>query len=129
MNKTITIYELLGLIKDGKAPERILYGDEYLTFDNVDKDYFSEETESLFIDLFKNTATNYILNDTVEIIEDNDKLEKIKTFYSVSNEIKDDAVRENLCDIVENLKNHEDIVNKIINHINKIEEKLDEEER
>lgn len=125
MNKTITIYELLGLVKDGKAPKKIKYEEDYLLFDDVDNDYYNEKTNTLFIKLFSETATNYVLNDTIEIIEDNDKLEKIeitgeqiKTFYDGGSHF----IRTNTKD------RHLYIptLNKIINHINKIEEKLDE---
>ena len=58
------------------------------------------------------------LNDTVEIIEDNDKLEKIDYKY-----------KNTYGNISQHRKSEEpliDTINKIIDHINKIEEKLDE---
>ena len=70
MNKTITIYELLGLIKDGKAPNKIKFCDEIFTFNN-DKCNFLYKYQIGKCQLFGCCK----LNDTVEIIEDNDKLE------------------------------------------------------
>lgn len=70
MNKTITIYELLGLVKDGKAPNKIKFCDEIFTFNN-DKCNFLYKYQIGKCQLFGCCK----LNDTVEIIEDNDKLE------------------------------------------------------
>lgn len=127
MNKTITIYELLGLVKDGKALKKILsHGLEY-EFDIEAKTYIHRITECAFYDLMDeyDDDLDVFLNDTVEIIEDNDKLEKIeitgeqiKTFYDGGSHF----IRTNRKD------RHLYIptLNKIIDHINKIEEKLDE---
>lgn len=76
MNKTITIYELLGLVKDGKAPKKIKYDTKEYIFRNYDykevMDALIDEQSSLMecIDFYK-------FDEPVEIIEDNDKLEKI----------------------------------------------------
>lgn len=78
MNKTITIYELLGLIKDGQAPERIVYdnyiwswtGDDYRTILKTEKDQF------LITGMYYTWLSEF-LDDTVEII-DNNKINKLK---------------------------------------------------
>ena len=78
--KTITIYELLGMIKDGKAPKKIKYdGQEYiitkilLEDNNYYFNYINEDMECIFP---INTNT---LNDTVEILEEPKGIpEKIK---------------------------------------------------
>ena len=47
MKKTITLYELLGLIKDGKAPKKIKYENrEYYLYDN--KSYLSTDKTRFF---------------------------------------------------------------------------------
>lgn len=80
--KTITMYELLGLIKEGKAPKKIKYNDYIYTVGrNTRKhfiDYYSEEDEWCF-----NYYVKYEnLNDTVEILEEEKKIpEKIKDKY------------------------------------------------
>lgn len=74
----ITMYELLGLVKDGKAPKKIRYNDNiyYSSKDRVDLHvYQTEESDttrklSLIID---NEYLN--LNDYVEIIEEDKKIE------------------------------------------------------
>lgn len=113
MNKTITIYELLGLVKDGKAPKKIKYEEDYLLFDDVDKDYFSEKTDALFTKLFSKTATNYLLNDKVEIIEDNDKLKHGENYVDFA-----DLIPDSKFDYLYEMES------RIIDHINKIEETL-----
>lgn len=114
MNKTITVYELLGLVKDGKAPDKIKSEGHYYYFNVLEKDYY----EGMGYDyeyLFKNISSDN-LNDTIEIIEDNDKLENNFNFIY---EIEDEKVNTNF-------KNIRTTLYEIIDHINKIEERLDE---
>ena len=65
--KVISIYELLGLIKDGKAPKKIKYNDdEYIHIDNYC--YFCEETNEI---LSQNIYAEFSrLNDEVEILDE-----------------------------------------------------------
>lgn len=71
----ITIYELLGLVKDGKAPKKIKYDNLELEYNEKCKDYYEYYGESLFA--YKFTTCNDVLNDEVEIIEEPKKIEKI----------------------------------------------------
>ena len=122
MNKTITIYELLRLIKDGKAPKKIKYSDYYCYYDKEKNEYVDYAGVSIF-------AWDYIvmnsLNDTIEIIEDNDKLEKIKwgEKESRAGHLRTDEEIEILARRTEKLKKK---IAELIDHINKLEEKLDE---
>jgi hypothetical protein len=123
MNKTITVYELLGLVKDGKAPKRIKFKEEYFDLRNgryYNSNYTDEISEESLGAYF---CLDGLLNDTVEIIEDNDKLEKIKSLNNVGGSSDLGEFEDK-----QHLNNHilKDKINKIINHINKIEEKLDE---
>ena len=75
----ISIYELLGLVKDGKAPKKIKYNDYIYTvkgnaIENF-VDYCSEEDEWCF-----NHYVRYEnLNDEVEVLEEEKKIpEKLK---------------------------------------------------
>ena len=125
MNKTITIYELLGLIKDGKAPKIVKWEDYIFSFYN--DDYLCKNE-----DFVKNRETNYLLcylfslpgsalNKKVEILEeDKHIIEKIK--------IEEDIV----CNkFIRNeygsscyIKTHDRIIieklNEVIDYINKI---------
>lgn len=71
----ITMYELLGLIKDGKAPKKIKYGNEKLDYVEENEDYYSYYGRGLFEYKFGNCKN--FLNDEVEIIEEPKKIEKI----------------------------------------------------
>ena len=80
----ITFYELLGLVKDGKAPKKIKFGNIELEYDEGCEDYYSYYGGGLFEHKFGNCKN--FLNDKVSIIEETKKIEKIKTngdeFYS-----------------------------------------------
>ena len=71
----ITIYELLGLVKDSKAPKKIIYTNVTLEYDNEKEDYYRYYGEGLFEFLFTNKV--FFLNNYVEIIEEPKKIEKI----------------------------------------------------
>ena len=89
MNKKITLYELLGLVKDGKAPKEIKYNNYLLSFDDIDKDYYCEFYGNLFEYLFTNIKTTDLLNDEVEILDDEDmEIEEMK--YYATNRVKNE---------------------------------------
>ena len=71
----ITMYELLGLVKDGKAPKKILYNDIELEYDEDTKDYYPYYGKYLFEFKFANCVD--FLNDEVKIIEEDKTIEKI----------------------------------------------------
>ena len=122
MNKTITVYELLGLVKDEKQPKKVFFNNRSYSFDGVDEDYIDEDEDYLFMNLFQAFPTNKVLNETVEIIEDNDKLEKIN--------INDNGTLgfPNGCWTARNMDKAFAIrINGIIDQINKIEERLENE--
>ena len=80
----ITFYKLLGLVKDGKEPKKIKFGNIELEYDEKCEDYYSYYGQGLFEYKFGNCKN--FLNDVVEIIEEPKKIEKIKSngdeFYS-----------------------------------------------
>ena len=76
----ITIYELLGLIKDGKEPKKIKYRQNIFEFIHGLDDYKPDDIKKyhgnyLFHYLFEEEVN--FLNDEVEIIEELKKIEKI----------------------------------------------------
>lgn len=79
--KKITIYELLGMIKDGNAPKRILYdnyiwswtGDDYQTILKDKKEQF------LITGMYYTWLTDF-LNYPVEILEETPTQEEIKEY-------------------------------------------------
>ena len=68
----ITIYELLGLIKDGKAPTKFKYKNR--VFYLVDNDYWCDEIGGWFS---VEALDISILNEEVEIMEEDKKIEKL----------------------------------------------------
>lgn len=71
----ITLYELLGLIKDGKAPKKIVYNYIGLEYDEEYKDYNRYYGKYLFE--YKFATCIDFLEDEVEIIKEPKKIEKI----------------------------------------------------
>lgn len=105
MNKEITIYELLGLIKDGQAPEVIKY--KQLIYCKEFDGYYTSNELKLKLSIMND------LNDKVEIIEEDNKIEKfspclggIMSFESV----------EHIFEI------YEDEINYLIDEVNKLKE-------
>ena len=83
MNNTISVYELLGLIKDGKAPKKIKYKDNNYIFTGYDYHCRLTNIEKEFVEyrLIKNYIQDLqsILNEKVEILEeDKHIIEKIE---------------------------------------------------
>lgn len=71
----ITMYELLGLVKDGKAPKKIKFGNIELEYDEECEDYYRYYGGGLFEHKFVNCKN--FLNDAVEIIDNPKTIEKI----------------------------------------------------
>lgn len=117
----ITIYELLGLVKDGKAPKKILLngiafeyqGDDYLYKDEDKKEHW----------LFSTSYTDkYIwlenfLKAEVEIIEEPKKIEKIEK------PTQDEYLSSTGKELYENDMKVYDKVNELIDEINNLKEK------
>lgn len=109
MNKKITIYELLELIKDDKAPNRILYdhyiwnwtGDDYHTILKTEKEQF------LITGMYYTWLSEF-LNDKVEIIEEDNKIEKIMGI---------DTRETREC-----IMTFQDKINELIDEVNKLKE-------
>lgn len=76
----ITIYELLGLVKEGKAPKKIKYEDEI--WECLKEEYYScKDGRILLGDLFFNYKIQTFINDEVEIIDD----EEWRTIFDFPN--------------------------------------------
>ena len=129
-SKKITVYELMGLIKDWKAPNKVKYENNIYEYDIATMDYFSENHEkSLLAYLFSDII--HPLYATVEIIEENDEWEEIHTIkfnkgkkiaIEDRNSIK--KVFKLLCDNQEKLII---VMNKIIKNQKYLKERLDKD--
>ena len=121
----VTIYELLGMVKDCKAPKKIRYIDKIFTYDELHADYVFMETYGE-----SNTReylTDWIglskdgLTDEVEILEEENKKCTVETccigmegFCKALLKIKDDmkSIYENI-DKVETLEEEKKIPEKL----------------
>jgi len=111
----ITMYELLGMVKDGKAPNKIKYNDYiYTVKGNAIEcfvDYCSEEDEWCF-----NHYVRYEnLNDTVEILEEEKKIpEKLDGFRFKK---ETDDLTDEECEVENYLSDVTDKINEIIDYL------------
>lgn len=72
----ITIYELLGMIKDGIAPHKVKYQNEIYIMDDLEYFYVNDENKTpLFESIFDKYSDYVALNEEVEIL-DNLEIEK-----------------------------------------------------
>lgn len=107
MNKEITIYELLGLIKDGQAPKKIKYKDNiYYYFSNKVDLYKYETMPTEFqgsLSLIMNNM-HLNLNDKVEIIEEDNKIEKLNYDFNVHcNEFLYNALENKINELIDEI--------------------------
>lgn len=112
----ITIYELLGLVKDGKAPKKIKYEDEI--WECLKEEYYSCKNGRILLgDLFFNYKIQTFINDEVEIIEEPKKIEKLEL---ESGKIDDQEF------IAKYITHNRYKINELIDEINNLKEKKDE---
>ena len=124
----ITIYELLGLVKDGKAPKKIkirneIYEYKYIGDGFIDYAGIEKETSAIFF-LSSYIGNNYIsdiFTDEVEIIEEDKKIEKISWSEkeSLAGDFTTSKKQEILARRTEKLKAS---LNELIDEINKLKE-------
>ena len=106
----ITIYELLGLVKDGKAPRVINFLGDTKYYDEDTKNYYNVQGNS---ELFNSYVGDY-LNDEVEIIGEDKKIEKL---FNCEMKSKNGEITI----LVANINDLKDKINEIIDKINKEE--------
>ena len=128
MNNTISVYELLGLIKDDKAPKMIKYKDNNYIFTGYDYRCILTDIEKGFVEYWLignyNQELNFLLNEKIEILEeDKHIIEKIDLFDDLQDILNsnDESIILNAihkCLTVQKYK-----LNEIIDYINKKENK------
>ncbi len=104
----ITIYDLLGLVKDDKAPQKIKYKYSIYELTSERNDYYCKNEMRWFTNEINSLG---VLNDEVEIIEEPKKIEKLP------NNITDNAGATRDQRIIANK------INEIIDEINNLKEK------
>ena len=117
----ITTYELLGLIKDGKAPKKIKYKNNIYEYDGETQNYCSPI--NMIWDFLIGKDIVALLDDEVEIIEEPKKIEKIEIYededghYFLNNRYNKIYIR---CDETDFMA---DKFNELIDEINNLKEK------
>lgn len=123
----ITIYELIGLVKDGKAPEKIRYNNEIWKYDDELKTYDNDDYGSDLLEkLFYEVCISDFINNEVEIIEEPKKIEKLLLDMNSINKGNMTADYENYT--VGNIAEHNfgviyKKINELIDKINNLKEK------
>lgn len=128
MNKEIIIYELLGLVKDNKAPKRIKCNDLIFIYNELSKDYVYERSNDCwlftdYIDIGKNISKK------VEILEEDKDIEELKiendnpTHFYIRNE------HGTKCSLTKHSKLIADKINEVIREVNKLRKEDKENEK
>lgn len=98
----ITMYELLGLVKDGKVPKKFKYDSYVWTYDYKNTAYWNEN-DIEFEDYMNNRLIAY-LDDEVEIIEEEEKkIEHIDLSEGNCISLKEDKIQMKINEIIDHL--------------------------
>jgi hypothetical protein len=81
-NKTITIYELLGLIKDGKAPKRIENDGLIWELETDMEDYYNNARDIFLIDYMIGNYCNWLTCNVEILDETDDEFEEMVELYA-----------------------------------------------
>ena len=120
MKNKISVYELLGLIKDGKAPKMIKYKDNNYIFTGYDYHCVLTDIEKGFVEygLIENYNQDLqsILNEKVEILEEDKPI--IEKLYIGKNDITYDDGEIDDDELVDNFIDVKDKLNEVIEFLN-----------
>ena len=137
-NETITIYELIGLIKDDRAPYEVIYQGTKYYRDELENYYRTKDGTPLFEHIFDTYNDYDALQEKVEFLpEENDEWEDIEDItlngkdvgYGILKEWLDFAPTDNeqkICSCIETLGI---VMNKLIKNQKYLKEKLDKYEK
>lgn len=128
MNNFVTVYELLGLIKDGKAPKMIKYKDNNYTFTGYDYRCILTDIEKGFVEYWLignyNQELKFLLNEKIKILEENKPIiEKIDLFDDLQDILNNGDESIVLNAIHKCLTTEKYKLNEIIDYINRKEDK------
>ena len=108
--KVITMYELLGMVKDGKAPKKIKYDNIIFEYDDI---YYIAE-HNTYLDEYCDLSR--VLNDEVEILEVETLEEKKKIPEKLEEYIHTDSLNYNQCNYMFEILTNK--YNEIIDYLN-----------
>ena len=115
----ITIYELIGLVKDDKAPKKIRYNNEIWKYDDECKTYDNDDHDKDLLEkLFYESYILDFINNEVEIIEDSKKIKKLNTNIINANRYDFDKNKEmTISNIAADFLSISEVVNELIDEI------------
>lgn len=115
----ITIYELIGLVKDDKAPKKIRYNNEIWKYDDECKTYDNDDYDKDLLEkLFYESYILDFINNEVEIIEDPKKIKKLNTNIINANRYDFDKNKEmTISNIAADFLSISEVVNELIDEI------------
>lgn len=119
----ITIYELLGLIKDNKAPKKIKIDKDIAKLEIEDNqlNYRFNDSGTLTFDYY---IENNKLNNEVEIIEEDKEIKKLNTSIINANRYDYDKNKEmTISNITADILAMSRTINELIDEINNLKEK------
>ncbi len=121
--KKITMYELIGLIKDNKAPKKIKVDNEiYIFHKGIETRYELEDDEDISLN-FNYYIENDLLNKKdIEILEENDEWKDIKEIDELQEILSSNKVEV----LIENVGEIQVALNKLIKNQKYLKERLDE---
>lgn len=128
MNKKITIYELLGLVKENKQPVVIKYikNGKYYKWNNTQHDYMNANDYFIYKEPISEILTN-----NVEIIQENQQIEKLN--IECENEKSGNCYIKNeqgtKCFLTKHSKIIVNKLNEVINMVNEFKNNLDKMNR
>ena len=119
-NEEITMYELLRLIKDDKAPKKIKFRSAiyYWSFDTYTQNISTPDNQ---YSLFQEYRIDYCLNDKVEILPENDEWKDINNI-----DVLQDILSTNKIEVlIENIGDIQIKINQLIKNQKYLKEKLE----
>ena len=111
-----TIYELLGMIKDGKTPKKIKFNNNVYEYHDKEHGYCRHSYDNTYICLNSEYYLFDILNDEVEILEEENKIpEKLEDYsldekgeYPISPNLYEGILKNKINEIIDYLKSKGD---------------------
>lgn len=124
----LTLYELLGLVKDNKAPKKIKCNGDYYDYEfsiiDGDIDYIAIDKETgvnyYLTDVIGENYLGFMFSTTVEVLEEEKEIEELSLLGDPRVTCEDSFLSRMLTN---NNKEHNEIINKInelVREVNKI---------
>ena len=129
-NEKITIYELIGLIKDRKMPKNVIYQEKIYQYDDELYDYSNSIGDMCLLEFIFSSCNNWLYEEVEILPEENDEWEDIEEI-DIKNEGNGDFIINEYgtkCGLTKHSKIIAEKVNKLIKNQKYLKERLDKNE-